>query len=208
MVKGLIGVKRGMTQLFDDQNRFIPCTVLEVGPCRVLQLKTKAKDGYEAAQLGFKPYDRKNVRRDVAVRCEKLGVPALRHYKEFELLKTGQYPELAQELTVTVFEGTKLVDVQGTTIGRGFQGCIKRHGFHRGKRSHGSTRHRNPGSIGNNAWPSEVMPGRRMPGRYGGDKQTQRNLTVVRVDAERNLLFVRGAVPGCDNGLVYIYKVK
>ena len=206
MVRGLIGVKRGMTQLFDEKNRYVPVTVLEVGPCRVLHIKTVEKDGYEAVQLGFGENNRKKVRQDVAARFKKLGLTPLRHLKEFRLDKSGDFPELSQELTCTEFEGIEKVNIQGKTKGRGFQGVMRRHGFHGGRSTHGSHFHRAPGSVGACAYPAEVPKGRKMPGQMGNTKMTIRNLELVRVDADRNLLFVRGAVPGPKNGLVYIYK--
>jgi len=206
MVKGLIGVKRGMTQVFDDQNRCVPVTVIELGPCRVLHIRTVEKDGYEAVQLGFGEIARKRIRKDVAVRFKKLGLTPLRHLKEFDIEKSGSFPELAQELTCQEFDGVGTVVVRGTTKGKGFQGVMKRHGFHGGRRTHGSCFHRAPGSIGMNAHPAEVKPGRQMPGQMGNVKRTVRNLQVVRVDGDRNLLYVRGAVPGPKNGLVYVYK--
>ena len=206
MVKGLIGVKRGMTQLFDEKNRYVPVTVLEVGPCRVLHIKTVEKDGYEAVQLGYGENNRKKVRQDVAARFKKLGLTPLRHLKEFRLDKSGDFPELAQEITCQEFEGIAKVDVRGKTKGRGFQGVMRRHGFHGGRSTHGSHFHRAPGSVGACAYPAEVPKGRKMPGQMGNTNHTIRNLEVVRVDADRNLVFVRGAVPGPKNGLVYIYK--
>ena len=208
MVKGLIGIKRGMTQLFDDQNRSVPVTVLEVGPCRVLQVKTQEKDGYEAVQLGFGENDRKKQRRDVAGRFKKLGIAPLRHLKEFKLDSSGSYPELTQEVTCEVFEGARKVKIQGTSKGKGFQGVFKRYGFHGGRRTHGSMFHRAPGSIGACAYPAEVPKGRKMPGHLGAVNVTTRNLELVRIDKDRNLVFVKGSVPGPRNGLVYVYKMQ
>lgn len=208
MVKGLIGIKRGMTQLFVENNRSVPVTVIEVGPCRVLHVKTPEKDGYEAVQLGFGENNRKNLRRDVAARFKKLGLAPMRHLKEFPIDEAGSYPELKQELTCKEFEGEGRVKVQGTSKGKGFQGVFRRHGFHGGRRTHGSMFHRAPGSIGCNSWPSEVPKGRKMPGHQGAETVTTRNLEVVRVDADRNLVFVKGSVPGPRNGLVYVYKMQ
>jgi len=208
MVDGLIGVKRGMTQLFDGQNMFVPVTVLEVGPCRVLHIKTKEKDGYEGVQIGFSEITRKRIRRDVAERFKKLDLVPLKHLKEFKPVKSGEFPELTSELTVEVFDGVKTVDIQGHCKGRGFQGVMRRYSFGGGPGGHGSHFHRAPGSIGACAYPAETPKGRKMPGRMAARNVTTKHLTVVRVDVERNLLFVRGAVPGPKNGLVYVYKGK
>ena len=148
MVRGLIGVKRGMTQLFDENNRYVPVTVVEVGPCRVLHIKTMEKDGYESVQLGYGPMKRKKIRQDVAARFKKLGLTPMRHLKEFKLDKAGDFPELSQELTCKEFEGLSRVRISGKTKGRGFQGVMRRHGFHGGRKSHGSHFHRAPGAVG------------------------------------------------------------
>ena len=206
MVKGLIGVKRGMTQLFDDDYRLVPVTVLEVGPCNVFQVKTTEKDGYEAVQLGFKDAPKLASKKHVAERFKKLGLTPMRNLKEFQLEEEGVFPELSAEITCEMFAEVKQVNVRGKTKGRGFQGVIKRHGFHGGRATHGSHFHRAPGSIGMCAWPGEVPKGTKLPGQMGDKFMTVKGLDVVRVDPDRNLVFVKGAIPGAKSGLVYIYK--
>lgn len=206
MVNGLIGVKRGMTQLFDENDNLVPVTVLEVGPCKVLQVKTIEKDGYEAVQLGFGENSKLASKKSVAERFKKLGLTPLRNLKEFDLEKQGEFPELSAEITVEMLAEVKRVNVKSKSKGRGFQGVIKRHGFHGGRKTHGSHFHRAPGSIGMCAWPGEVPKGKKMPGRMGGEYKTVKNLEVVRVDADRNLVFVKGSVPGAKSDLIYVYK--
>lgn len=206
MVNGLIGVKRGMTQLFDEQYRLVPVTVLEVGPCKVLQVKTTEKDGYEAVQLGFKDAPKLASKKHIGERFKKLGLTPLRNLKEFNLETEGAFPELSAEITCEMFADVKRVNVRSKSKGCGFQGVIKRHGFHGGRKSHGSHFHRIPGSIGMCAYPAEVLKGTKLPGHMGDTYVTVKHLDVVRVDTDRNLVFVRGAVPGSKNALVYIYK--
>jgi len=208
MVEGLIGRKVGMTQLFDEDGRVTPVTVIEVGPCVVVQRRTQDKDGYDAVQLGL--VDAKAAKRANKPRRghhEKAGVPPTRVLREFRL-DEGAEPELGEAVSVEIFQDVNTVDVIGTSKGKGFQGVIKRHGFKGGKATHGSMHHRAPGSIGQSATPSKVFRGMRGPGHMGHARVTAKNLTVVRIDAERNLLLVRGSVPGARGGTVLIRKSK
>ena len=204
-MSGLIGRKVGMTRLFDDQGREVPVTVLEAGPCPVLQVKTEESDGYRAVQLGF---DRKKEKRATRAELGHAGRAGVDHaprvLREFSFPEDFEAEE-GQELSVELFEEGDRVKVTGHTKGRGFQGVVKRYGFSGRPATHGHPMHRNPGSIGIMDV-SRVQKGQKLPGRMGDDKCTIRNLEVVRVDAERNLLFVRGAVPGAKKGYVFIHK--
>jgi large subunit ribosomal protein L3 len=206
MVGGLIGRKIGMTQLFDENGRVVPVTVLQAGPCVVVQRKTSERDGYEAAQLGFveaKP-DRK-ANRPRSGHFAKAEVPPTRILREFEIA-VGDAPKPGDTFTCSIFEPGIKVDVVGRSKGRGFQGVVRRHGFSGGRGSHGSMFHRAPGSIGQSAFPSKVLKGMRGPGQMGDKQVTAKGLTVVQVDEERNLLMVRGAVPGAKGSLVTIRR--
>jgi large subunit ribosomal protein L3 len=204
-MKGILGKKVGMTQIFDEQGEVIPVTVIEAGPCYVAQVKTVERDGYSAVQLGFEETKPKHLTRPQVQHLRKSDLPLLRHLSEFRLGgDDGDYRE-GQKITVDIFEVGEYVDVVGTSKGRGFAGVVKRHGFRGGPKTHGqSDRHRTPGSIGACTTPGRVFKGKRMPGRMGGDRVTVQGLKVVLVDPERNLLAVRGSVPGAANGLVFI----
>lgn len=204
MKQGLIARKRGMTQVFADDGNVVPVTVLEAGPCTVVQVKTRATDGYEALQLGFEPR-RKKVRKPMAGHFKKAGVGAVRVLREVRLDSVEGY-QVGQTLGVDLFQPGELVDVCGLTKGRGFQGGIKRHGWLGGEATHGSMFHRAPGSIGASSDPSRVFPGHRLPGRMGAERVTVPHLEVVRVVPEQNLLVVKGAVPGATGGLVLVRK--
>ena len=203
-VHGLIGKKVGMTHVFDEEGLSIPVTVLECGPCPVTQIKSEESDGYQAVQLAFDG-ERKEKRTPGALRghLAKSGTGPMRVLREFRVDDASGL-ELGQELTVDVFEGVKKVKVTGVTKGRGFTGVMKRYHFGGGKETHGSHHHRRQGTIGMCATPSRVFKGHPMPGRYGSDRRTVRNLSVVRIDAENNLLLVKGAVPGAKNGYVLV----
>lgn len=222
MVGALLGKKIGMTQVWDEGEVLRPATVLQVGPCVVLQVKTVAKDGYSALQLGFedkktrrkhgKNERRRALERRGASRAEigharKADTAPKRFVREAPV-EEGHGYEPGQELTVELFDGVGKVDVIGVTKGKGFQGTVRRHGFSRGPESHGSMNVRQPGSIGQSASPSRVMPGTRMSGHMGHARHTEHNLTVLRVDAGRNLLVVVGAVPGPAGGFVYVRPAK
>jgi large subunit ribosomal protein L3 len=204
MKQGLIARKRGMTQVFADDGNSVPVTVLEAGPCTVVQVKTRATDGYDALQLGFEP-KRKKVGKPMAGHFKKAAVGATRVLREVRLESVAEY-QVGQSLTVDLFKPGELVDVTGLRKGRGFQGGIKRHGWTGGEASHGSMFHRAPGSIGASSDPSRVFPGHRLPGRMGATQVTTPHLEVVRVLPEQHLLVVKGAVPGATGGLVMIRK--
>jgi large subunit ribosomal protein L3 len=208
MKEGLIGRKRGMTQVFGEDGSLIPVTVVEAGPCTVVGLRTKPTHGYDALQLGFEPR-KKNVTKAMAGLYKKAGVAsAMRVLREIRLQKTEAVSayQIGQTLTVDLFSPGEFVDVVGTTKGKGFQGGVKRHGWSGGDESHGSMFHRRPGSIGASSDPSRVWPGHHLPGRMGADRRTVLNVVVVRVIPEQNLVLLRGAVPGAIGGLVVIRK--
>jgi large subunit ribosomal protein L3 len=202
---GLIGRKIGMTQVFDEKGDVVPVTVIEAGPCTVTEIRTAERDGYTALQLGFGTNLERRFTKPVLGQFKKRNLPASRHLREFRTPDVSAY-SLGQKLDASVFEKGEHVDVEGTTKGRGFAGVIKRHGFRAGHASHGPTMGREPGSIGSSAYPSRVIKGKRLPGRMGGKTLTSKNLMVAGVDAEQNVLLVRGAIPGPPNGLVYVLK--
>lgn len=204
MINGLIGKKLGMTQVYDEAGRVLPVTVIEAGPCVVTQVKTDETDGYNAVQIGLieKKAPRK-LSKPEAGHLKKNGIAALRHLKEFPLSK-GSEVAIGDQVLVTSFEVKQLVTVSGTTQGKGFQGVVKRHGFGGGRMTHGSHFKRAPGSIGQCATPSRVFPGKKMPGQMGARKVTTKNIEVVKVIEDKNLLLVKGAVPGSKGGLVTI----
>jgi len=204
---GLIGRKVGMTQVFSDQGEAVPVTVLEVGPCTVTELRTEAKDGYNAVQLGFGTQKESRMARPVLGQFKKRNLTPSRVLREFRVDDLGGL-ELGQSLKVDLFEKGTHVDVVGVTKGRGFTGVVKRYGFVAGHASHGPTHGKQPGSIGASAFPSRVIKGKRLPGRMGTARFTARNLEVIGVDAEQNVLMVRGAVPGPTRGLVFVQKRK
>jgi large subunit ribosomal protein L3 len=203
---GIIGRKVGMTRIFDDAGNAVPVTVIEAGPCPVTHVRTEESDGYAAVQLGFGAQKASRASKAEAGHAKKAGLEqAPRVLREFRL-EAGQTAEVGQKLTVDQFAPGDRVKVTGTNKGRGFQGVIKRHRFNGKPRSHGHPEWRNPGSIGPGTDPSRVIKGKRLPGRMGGARQTIINLQVVKVDAERNLIFVKGGVPGARDGFVTITK--
>ena len=202
---GLIGRKVGMTQVYGDKGEVLPVTVIEAGPCTVTEVRTKDRDGYTAVQLGFGSNKESRFTKPVLGQFQKRNLPPSRHVKEFRT-DDPQGFEVGQQLTVTLFEKGEHVDVAGVTKGRGFQGVVKRHGFVAGHASHGPTAGKQPGSIGASAYPSRVIKGKRLPGRMGGANLTAKNLVVVGVNPELNVLLIRGAVPGPTNGLVRVEK--
>jgi len=200
MVKGILGRKVGMTQVFDEQGTAVPVTVIEAGPCVVTQVKTPARDGYWAVQLGFGTARRLNKPQ----RGHLKGLPPVRVLREIRIA-SDESAEVGQKVNVSIFGPGDKVDVTGTSKGRGFAGVVKRHGFAGGPRTHGqSDRTRAPGAISSGSTPGRVLKGKRMPGRLGGDQVTVQNLEVVLADPARNLLLVRGAVPGAKDGLLII----
>ena len=201
-MKGIVGRKRGMTQIFDPESGGVTSvTVIEAGPCPVVQLKTEETDGYDAIQLAFEPVAARKITKAEAGHLRKSEVEPHRHLVEFR----GETPFVVGEtVTVEAFESGEKIKVTGISKGKGFAGTIKRHNFHRGPVSHGSHNVRKPGSIGASAYPARVFKGQKMPGRLGGKQRTQVGLTVHSTDPERNLILVKGAVPGPTNGLVEI----
>ena len=204
---GILGKKLGMSQFFDDEGRSIPVTVIEAGPCRITQLKSDATDGYSAVQIGFGEIREKLVNKPARGHLQRSGSDPLRHLREYRIEAVDGL-ELGSTITVAAFEAGQKVDVSGDTIGRGFAGYQKRHGFSRGPMSHGSKNHREPGSTGAGTTPGRIYPGKRMAGRYGGKQITTRGLTILKVDAERNLLVVKGSVPGKPGALLDIRPAK
>jgi large subunit ribosomal protein L3 len=210
MKKSILGKKIGMTQLFDEVGKIIPVTVVEAGPCAVVQKKTVENDGYSAIQVGFVEKKEKNVTKPLKGHFEKAKVGFKRYLKELKLDGADEY-NVGDEIKADIFQNGDKVDVTGISKGKGFQGVIKRWGQSRGPMSHGSHYHRRVGSMGANSSPSRVFKGKRLPGHMGVDKITVQNLDVVKVDVEKNLILVRGAIPGPKGGLVIIrdsVKVK
>lgn len=200
-MKAIIGKKIGMTQVFDPDGKVIPVTVIAAGPCWVVQKRTKEKDGYEAIQVGYDPAREKRVNKPRKGHFAKAGVPPTRVLREF---RGASDLEVGAELKADVFAPGAVVDVIGTSIGRGFQGVVKRHHFSGGPATHGSKTGRIPGSVGASAWPSRVIPGKKLPGQMGNVRVTVRNITVVGVDVELNLIWLKGAVPGARNGYLVL----
>ncbi|MDL4820928.1 50S ribosomal protein L3 [Actinomadura opuntiae] len=202
--KGVLGEKLGMTQVFDDEGRIVPVTVVQAGPCVVTQLRTQEKDGYTAVQIGYGQIDPRKVNKPRTGHFEKAGVTPRRYLVELRSDDTTEF-ELGQEITAGVFEAGQKIDVTGTSKGKGTAGVMKRHGFKGLSASHGTQRkHRSPGSIGGCATPGRVFKGLRMAGRHGNARTTVQNLTVHAVDAEKNLLLIKGAVPGPNGGVVLV----
>lgn len=207
MAVGILGTKLGMTQIFDELGNAVPVTVIEAGPCIVTQIKTSQTDGYSAIQVGFKDVPEKALTKPELGHLAKSESVPLRHLHEYRVIATDDF-ELGQSLTADQFEAGQLVDVSGKSIGRGFAGYQKRHNFRRGPMAHGSKNHRLPGSTGAGTTPGRIYPGKRMAGRMGNTTVTIRKLEVVRVDVERNLLLIKGSVPGKPGALLNISPAK
>jgi large subunit ribosomal protein L3 len=205
---GIIGTKLGMTQVFDEAGVAIPVTVIQAGPCTITQVKTKQTDGYSAIQVGYGEVKPKALNKPLLGHLAKSSAPALRHLQEYRIDNSESEYTLGQQIKADIFSAGQTVDVIGTSIGRGFAGNQKRNNFGRGPMSHGSKNHRAPGSIGAGTTPGRVYPGKRMAGRLGGTRVTIRQLTVVRVDPERNLILIKGSVPGKPGNLVDIVPAK
>lgn len=203
MKKAIIGKKIGMTQIFTEDGTVVPVTVVEAGPCVVVQKKTMDVDGYEALQLGFGEVKEKRVNKPLKGHYDKHGVAYKKVIREFKLDDYAAY-EIGQEIKADMFEAGDKVDVSGKSKGKGFQGTIKRHGQQRGPMAHGSKYHRSAGSMGASAYPSRVMKGKKLPGQMGNKNVTALNLEVVKVDVENNVLLIKGAVPGPKGSLVSI----
>jgi len=203
---GLLGKKIGMTRIFDDEGNTVPVTVLHVGPCFVTQIKTEEKDGYEAVQIGYDEKKPKNLNKTLLGHLNKAGVPPLRLLKEFRNFSTTEI-KVGDEIKADLFKPGEVVKVTGTSKGRGFAGVVKRHNFRGGPVTHGqSDRLRAPGSIGQSSYPSRVFKGIRMAGQMGNKQKSVLNLRVVKVDSDKNLLFIKGAIPGARNSYVEIYQ--
>lgn len=203
-MSGIIGKKIGMTRIFDEDGNMVPVTVVEAGPCVVTQVKTEEKDGYNAVQLAFG--QKKRVNKPLLGHLKKANIETALKLIEFKEFDSKNF-QVGQEIKVDVFNPGDVIKVSGISKGKGFQGVVKRHGFGGGPKSHGqSDRLRAPGSIGQSSFPSRVFKGLRMAGRMGGKRVTVRNLKVVKVDVEKNLLFIKGAVPGARNSIVEIRK--
>ena len=203
MKKALIGRKVGMTQIFDEKGQIIPVTAIEVGPCTVVQIKTVDQDGYDAVKLGFGEVKEKKLNKPQLGQFRKSKLTPKKYLREFRLdsiegLKVGD------ELKADVFEVGDKVDIQGTSKGKGFQGVIKRHGQHRGPMGHGSMYHRRPGSMGSTSTPGRVYPGKKLPGHMGVETVTIQNLEVVKVDLDKNVILVKGSVPGAKKSILKI----
>ena len=204
---GLLGKKIGMTRIYSEMGRAIPVTVIEAGPCVVLQKKTEGKEGYNAIQVGFDSKKESRLSKPQTGHVKATGKGGFYHIKEFRVTDPEAY-ELGQEIQLAglIKIGDK-VNISGHSKGRGFQGVVKRHGFKGGRKTHGSMFHRRPGSIGSSAWPSRVIKGKKLPGHMGTDLVTKKNLTVVDVRADENILLVKGSVPGAKQGLLRIYTI-
>jgi large subunit ribosomal protein L3 len=207
MSRGILGKKLGMTGIFTPAGKYVPATVIEAGPCVVTQIKTKDTDGYDALQLGFGGIKVSRVSKPLQGHFKKSGDQCFHFMKEFSVENPADF-NIGQELTVEMFKVGERVDVVGTTKGRGFSGVIKRHGFHRGPMTHGSRNIRRPGSVGCSAWPARIIKGKKMPGQYGNDRKTVRNLEIIDIRSDDNLILVKGAVPGAESGLVSVNKLK
>jgi len=203
---GILGKKVGMTRVYDELGFAIPVTVVEAGPCTVLQVKTVKGEGYNAIQLGFDVKKPSRVNKPQAGHCKKSGTDGFYHIREFRVENPEEF-EVGQQLPLdTVVKIGELVDVQGKSKGRGFQGVMRRHGFKGGGAAHGSGFHRAPGSIGCSAWPARVIKGKKMPGRMGNDTILKKNIKVVDVRPEDNVVLLKGSVPGAKNGLLKIFS--
>jgi large subunit ribosomal protein L3 len=204
VTKGILGRKLGMTQVFDEASKAIPVTAIEAGPCKVAEVRTPERDGYSAIQLAFEEIKESKLTKPELGHLKKHGAGPHRHLVELRIADTSSF-QVGQVLRADVFEAGERADVVGTSKGKGFAGVMKRHGFHGAPGGHGTERkHRSPGSVGAGTTPSRILKGKKMPGRMGHDRVTVLNLEVVRVDAERNLILVKGAVPGPTGGLVMV----
>ncbi|AHI21830.1 50S ribosomal protein L3 [Corynebacterium vitaeruminis] len=203
-IKGILGTKLGMTQIFDEENRVVPVTVVEAGPCVVTQIRTEETDGYTAIQIAYGEIDPRKANKPAAGHFKKAGVTPRRHVAEIRMDDVSAY-EVGQEVTASIFEGVTFVDVTGTTKGKGYAGGMKRHGFQGQGASHGNqAAHRRVGGIGACATPGRIFKGKRMAGRMGQDRVTTQNLKVQKIDADANLILIKGAIPGIRGGIVTV----
>lgn len=203
MAIGLLGNKIGMTQIFDESGNIIPVTILKVGPCIITQVKTKAKDGYDSVQIGYGKVSNKSLTQSELGHLKKSNLPSLKHLKEFQTNEINTC-EVGQILNVDTFIPGQFVTIQGKSIGKGFSGLQKRHNFTRGPMTHGSKNHRAPGSIGMGTTPGRVLPGKKMAGQLGNKIITVKNLKVIQVNSEENILVIKGSIPGKPGNLLSI----
>jgi large subunit ribosomal protein L3 len=208
-VNGILGIKLGMTQVFAADGTVVPCTVLQAGPCVVVQKRTKQKDGYDAVQLGLVEFIKpQRVNKPMTGHYKKGGQPPLRFLREVRLQESTEDTKVGDRILVDGFAPGEFVDVVGVSKGRGFQGGVKRWHYRGGDATHGSMFHRAPGSIGGSSFPSRVWPGQHFPGHMGNQRVTAKNLRVVKIDAEENLMLVCGSVPGPNGAYIMIHKAK
>jgi large subunit ribosomal protein L3 len=208
-VQGILGIKLGMTQVFAEDGTAVPCTVLQAGPCVVVQRRTKDKDGYDAVQLGLVEFIKaQRVTKPMTGHFKKAGVAPMRYVREIRIEESKDETKAGDRVLVDGFQPGELVDVTGVSKGKGFQGGVKRWHYRGGEASHGSMFHRAPGGIGASSFPSRVWKGQHFPGHMGNERKTSKNLKVVKVDAEENLMLVRGAVPGPAGSYIFIRKAK
>ncbi|MCM8765863.1 MAG: 50S ribosomal protein L3 [Candidatus Omnitrophica bacterium] len=208
-MEALLGKKIGMTQVFDEKGKVVPVTVLKVGPCYILRIIKEEKNNYYALQLGFEERKIKNLTRPELKFFEKIGVKPQRYIREVRInVEEINNYRVGDSLDLDIFAGAGYVDVQGNSLGKGFQGGMKRWGWKGGPKTHGSMSHRRPGSIGSSTTPGRVLKGRHMPGRMGNEKVTVKNLKIISRDKEKNILLVKGAVPGAENNLLIVKKSK
>jgi large subunit ribosomal protein L3 len=208
-VQGILGIKLGMTQVFAEDGTSVPCTVLQAGPCVVVQRRTKDKDGYDAVQLGLVEFIKaQRVTKPMTGHFKKAGVAPMRYVREIRIEESKDETKAGDRVLVDGFQPGELVDVTGVSKGKGFQGGVKRWHYRGGEASHGSMFHRAPGGIGASSFPSRVWKGQHFPGHMGNERKTSKNLKVVKVDAEENLMLVRGAVPGPAGSYIFIRKAK
>lgn len=205
MCKGLLGKKLGMAGVFSSDGRYVPVTVIQMGPCVVTQIKSEVTDGYNALQLGFDEKRSSRTNKPLKGHFERSGDKCFSYLREFPVENPGEY-SLGQTITLDLLKVGERVDITGTIKGRGFSGVIKRHGFHGGRKTHGSKSHRIPGSVGCSAWPAKIIKGKKMPGQYGNTKKTVQNVEIVDIRPDENLVMLKGAVPGSKSGLVALYK--
>jgi len=204
-MSAILGRKIGMTNVFSAEGKLVPVTVLQVGPCVITQVKNMETDGYTALQLGYDEKPIEKLNKPVAGHLKKAGDKGFKVLREFRSDNVEEM-EAGMTLGIDMFSVGDIVNVSGISKGRGFQGTIKRHGFSRGPETHGCRNHRAPGSIGNSAWPGKVIKGKKMPGHMGVDKKTMKNLTIVDIRHDENLLLVKGPVPGCKTGIIEVHK--
>ncbi len=204
MIKGLIGKKIGMTQIFNEDGMIVPVTVIKAGPCTVVGKKIKQTDGYDAVQIGFEEAKSFRLRKPILGQFAKNNISPLKVLKEFRDSDADSL-NIGDTIDISIFNEVQSVSISGTSKGKGYQGVVKRWGFAGGKDTHGSMFHRAPGSIGQSSYPSKVFKGLKLPGHMGMDKKTVLNLKVVKIDADENLMYVKGAVPGANNNIIYIY---